>query len=157
MAESTTGAIANVGTAERPAAGTFGLGQPNNRIVIDVQDEAGAFASLVGKSPSHIFPIHANLPERFHMELSSQWGTPLDKPTIGEGAAAVGQLAGMSQRGAQVLGDATNFGMNAAGVGTSPCSVEAVRTIFHWRRGVDCTWPQDRWWPTHQPVHRQLP
>ncbi len=116
MAASTLGAIANVGTAVRPDGSNNGLAaSPNYRIVIDVTGDESVIKPF-GTAQRKVFPITANLPERFHMELQSQWGMPFDGKTLGDAAsAAAGALGAGGSAG--MIGDLVGTGLTVAGVG----------------------------------------
>lgn len=116
MAESTGGQIANVNSAERPN-GSSGLAPNRNyQIVIDVQGDEAILAPA-GREARKIFPLVANLPERFHMELTSNWVMPFEGKTIGgAGGDAIDALGG---RGAgQAIGAMADTALSATGIGS---------------------------------------
>lgn len=107
--------ISNIGTAERPN-GEGGLASNQNyQVIIRVSDDA-ALTSAVSSTGETIFPIKANMPERFHLELQSNWNMPFDVGTAGEvagdaaGAVGLGGASGFIQRG-------TDMVLAAGGVG----------------------------------------
>lgn len=107
--------ITDVGTAERPN-GEGGLASNQNyQVIIRVSDDEGLTAPIKSTGES-IFPIKANLPERFHLELQSNWTMPFDIGTAGEiagdaaGAVGLGAAGGFIQRG-------TDMVLAAGGVG----------------------------------------
>lgn len=107
--------ITDVGTAERPN-GEGGLASNQNyQVIIHVSNDE-ALTSSVASTGDKIFPIRANLPERFHLELQSNWIMPFDIGTAGEvagdaaGAVGLGAASGFIQRG-------TDMALAAGGVG----------------------------------------
>lgn len=97
----------NVGTATPPAAAdTKSLTGviPHYQVRIEV---AGS-ESLDSKGKK-IFPIIANLPERFNMEFTSQWDTPFARTSAGDVAAA--------KSGGKISADLLNSGLGATGLG----------------------------------------
>ena len=107
--------ITDVGTAERPR-GEGGLATNQHyQVVIRVTDD-DSLTSAVGSTGEAIFPIRANLPERFHLELQSNWTMPFDVGTAGEvagdvaGAVGLGGASSFIQKG-------TDMGLAAAGYG----------------------------------------
>lgn len=96
--------ISAIGSAVRPAANSLMNVDRKYKLLIDVR---GDEALLQGRS---VFPIEANLPERFHIEFSSNWTTPFANAGAGEMAAG---LTGNAAVGSAVDGIA-----GAAGVGT---------------------------------------
>lgn len=113
MADSASGRIESVNTAERPASGRS-VSPRNYEICIDVQDQNALITSSVGNA-GNVFPLYANLPERFHMELQSNWSTPMENFTAGSLAGSAANAAGVG--GAAVEG-IVNTGLGAAGLGT---------------------------------------
>jgi len=99
--------LANIGSAVRP---DNGYSVPATSQHYDVLLEVFGDEALIkptGSSARKIFPIRAHLPERFHMELSSQWGQPFAQASAG--GAADGLVAGSGQFVDAALG--------AAGIG----------------------------------------
>lgn len=107
MAASTGGAIAtNIGTASRPDSSIVANNNRRYKVLIDVRGEEAATLGA-GPNGSRIFPMEANLPERFHMEMSAQWGMPFAQASLPEAIAGNG-----------IGGAVLNAGAAAAGVGT---------------------------------------
>ena len=103
----TTPVIFNVGTAVAPeqhAYKTLTGVVPEYQVMLDVRGDES-----VDRSGKKIFPIVANLPERFNMELSSQWDTPFARTSVGDVASAMS--------GGKVSADVINTGLGATGVG----------------------------------------
>lgn len=116
MAESSLGPIANVMSAIRPTANRTGLAANRSyQIVIDVQGDE-ALLKPVGGAQRKIFPISANLPERFHMEMSSNWTMPFEGMTAGSAAGSAAQFLGAGAA-SQTIGNAVDTGLGAAGIG----------------------------------------
>lgn len=103
--------LSNANTAVRPVvqvqrnayAKLNGI-QPQYQIVIDVQ---GDEALLQGTS---VFPIIASLPERYSLNLSSQWDAPFANKSIGEAFGAFGAPAAASA--------VIDQGLTTIGIGT---------------------------------------
>lgn len=115
MAISTLGPILNVGSAVRPTNSNGLAANRSYQIVIDVQGDE-ALIKPVGSAQRKVFPISANLPERFHMEMSSNWTMPFDGATAGSAAGSAAQFLGAGGA-SQMIGNAVDAGLGAAGVG----------------------------------------
>jgi len=65
----------------------------------------------------NVFPMRANLPEKFHLEMSSSWTTPFAQADLGGIAGGLGGLVA-GPTGAVVGQGVANAAAGAAGVGT---------------------------------------
>ncbi len=96
--------ITNIDSASRPDQVAI-TASDMYTIVISVEDQDGGIFSA---GTSNVFPLRANLPERFHLQMSSDWSAPfaetsladlagqgIDKVTGRSGSSAV--LNGLSQ------------------------------------------------------------
>ena len=101
----TTSLISNINSASRPESVSVLASNMDYLAVISVEGDD----SLLTGGRGAMFPMRANLPERFHMEMGAQWGMPLAQANAGDMA---GSLLGS---GAQSL---VEIGAGAAGVGT---------------------------------------
>lgn len=121
MAESALGAISNVGTAQRPGGSNQGLAANRDyRVVIDVTGDE-ALLQPPGGAARKIFPIEANLPERFHIELTSQWAMPFNNATAGSAAGGIAGALGVP--GSGFIGAAADAALGAAGIGSKAKSM----------------------------------
>jgi len=110
MPASTGGAIQNVGNAVRPDSTSPQVGDMYT-VMIDVEgDEA------VKSGGSAVWPLRANIPERFHMELTSNWNMPFASAGAGELAESGARAVGLGNSGA--IGKGAEYALGAAGVGT---------------------------------------
>lgn len=114
MAESTLGSIANVGSAVRPSHSGGLASNRSYQLVLDVQGDE-ALIQPVGGAQRKVFPIYANLPERFHMEFSSNWNTPFEGKTMGDMAGSAADATGLG--GGGMIGAGIDSALGAAGVG----------------------------------------
>jgi len=96
----------NVGTASQPTPSSKTLTGvvPHYQVSLDVRGD-----ETVGSSGKKIFPIIANLPERFNMEFSSQWDAPIARASAGDIASAA--------TGGAVSAATINAGLSGSGVG----------------------------------------
>lgn len=84
-----------------PPSGSIYTTNPNYQIVLDVED-----TRLLDSAGGKLFPMVANLPEKFSFGMGSQWSTPFDKAN--EIVEAAADRAG-------IVGSAAKAGMAATG------------------------------------------
>lgn len=141
MAASTTGVIQNVMDALRPNSPPKGV--TSNRayqLIIEVTGEMEGLGN-------GIFPVIANLPERYHMEMGSNWEMPFAK--YGAGDIAAGAIGG--QRGAAV-GEAVTAGASAMGVGTKA----RAQTFQTWESSTPVQMNFDLIFYAHESTEREI-
>lgn len=100
---------ANIGNANRPSEATVKAGEaysnsiagvpPNYQVILDVSGDETL------KGSKSVFPLVANLPERYHIDFSSQWSSPFSKNYVQELANKAGPITGaIASIGQQVTG-----------------------------------------------------
>ncbi len=98
--------FSNVGSASPPPLSSKTLTGvvPHYQVVLDVRGD-----ETLSSSGKKIFPIVANLPERFNMEFSSTWDAPAARTSAGDLASAA--------TGGAISADMVNAGLSGSGIG----------------------------------------
>jgi hypothetical protein len=140
MASSTLGSIlSNVGSASRPDDSISVNNNRKYKVLIDVRTDENINNAGAGGGNS-IFPLEANLPERFHMELQSSWSMPFAQAGVGELANTLG--GGMAQTVVEGAAAAAGVGTKFKGqhvqtwTDTSPLDIN-LDLIFYAQQSTD--------------------
>ena len=134
-------AITNQGNGQRPSASSQSRSlkngpRPEYSVQINVTGD-----SKIAELNAGVFPIVAALPERWHMNFSSNWQSPFGKNYLGDAASnALANKTGMSQGAASevvsgasaVAGIPTRFKHQSAQVWESTSAMSfSLDLIFH--------------------------